>query len=227
VIFLVLTVFLVERWLALNESERWRTPAVAAFDAYIHTADEVVRQVYAHIYSMVDELPVPANVVASARLPWPERHIADALQQLLDQDRLDRSARIVALSSFMRAQANQLAVTALLATQTIATHERFAWIIETIAQQQTPLAEAAPMCNGLDWVRNRFGGTHDATYQGDRGEAMQNIDETFQAFVEALHAMATQLDEVPAQRGRGSRIVRWLTRDPVSGSASAAPPRAC
>ncbi len=62
-IFLVLTVFLVECWLALKESERWRAPAVAALDAYIHSADDVAQQVYSHVYELVAALPAPANAV--------------------------------------------------------------------------------------------------------------------------------------------------------------------
>jgi hypothetical protein len=214
-IFLVLTVFLVERWLALNESERWRTPAVAALDAYIHSADDVGLQIYSRVYSMVDELPVPAGVVASPRLPWPEPHIADALQRLLEQDRLDSSARVVALSSFMRGQANHLAVTALLATQTIARHEPFAWIIENIAQQQTRLADAARSCNGLDWVGSGFGGAHNTTYRATAAKGMQDIEKGLQAFVDEVHTMRAQLDEVPEERDGGSRIVRWLARHPA------------
>ncbi len=34
-ILLVLTVFFVERWVALNESKRWRAPALAALQAYV------------------------------------------------------------------------------------------------------------------------------------------------------------------------------------------------
>jgi len=145
-------------------------------------------------------------------VPHPEPHVGDALQRLLDQDERDRGARVVALSSFIRRHANQLGVTALLATQSIARHEPFAWIIENIAQQQTRVADAARNCNVLDFFRTGFGGVHDATYRGTAAKAMRDIDELLQAFVEELHTMRAQLDEVPDEPIGGSRVVRRLAR---------------
>jgi hypothetical protein len=198
-IFLVLTVFLVERWLAFNESQRWRTSAMAALDAYIHSADDAVRRIYSRVYVVVEELPAPPNAVAGTpRLPSPEPHIGDAVARLLAQDERDRKDRLVVLSSFIRVTANELSVTALLAMQTIARHEPFAWVIGNIAKQQSRLADAARTCNALDFMRSGFGGAHDATYRKRAAKGGPDIEDLLQAFVDELHTMRTQLDEVPA-----------------------------
>ena len=56
---LVITVFAVERWLAVNESKRWRAPALMALDAYVFAADRVARRITHRLSELVRALPNP------------------------------------------------------------------------------------------------------------------------------------------------------------------------
>lgn len=126
-ILLVLTVFAVERWLALQESKRWRAPALAALDAYVNGGLRTVRRVDSKLGELLDEHRL--REAASDNEPDLQRLFFDAL---MARD----YHRFRSLAEVMTNEMTQLAILSLLAVQTVARHEPFARLVGTVAAEQ-------------------------------------------------------------------------------------------
>jgi hypothetical protein len=140
-ILLVITVFAVERWLAFNESQRWRAPALTALDSYVFAADRVARRIAERLFELVRAIPNP---------PRTEPRFEEAVALLLAQPVSDaREGPAGELAQFARDETTALAATATLASDMVARHQPFAWVVEIIAEQQQRLGTIADLLGGM------------------------------------------------------------------------------
>lgn len=130
VVLVGLTVFGVERAIALQESRRWRKPALSAIETYMYSADRAAQVVQTQILEQTRSLPRP---------PVHEPRLREGLEQLADQD----PSRLRTLAHDARREADAAGQVAMSAFSTIARHEPFEHFIERITETQSKPTRAS------------------------------------------------------------------------------------
>ncbi len=187
VVLVGLTVFGVERAIGLQESRRWRKPALGAIETYMYSADRATQVVQTRILEQTRSLP---------RAPVHEPRLREGLEQLADQD----PSRLRTLADDARREADAAGQVAMAAFSTIARHEPLENFIERITEVQGRLGDLADLFNGLSFMAAGLGGEKDATFRELIGEKAQVAEGGLFAISHLLGEMRLQLEDLRGQR---------------------------
>jgi hypothetical protein len=184
---LVITVFAVERWLAVNESKRWRAPALMALDAYVFAADRLARRITDRLFELVRALPNPPRIE-----PRFEAAVALLLAQTVSDAREGPAGE---LARFARDETTVMAMTATVTSDMVARHQPFASVIQVIGEQQQRLATLADLLGGMSRMMAGPDYAHDprwaAEIERDTGTVFAHLND----YLEVLQTMRTQVLE--------------------------------
>ena len=185
---LVLTVFAVERWLAFTESERWRSPALMALNAYVFAADRVGRLINDRMLELVRELPSHPH----------EPRLNDALVFLLAQPVTPAGdGPVHKLAVFARDETSALTITAAVMADMVARHQAFAWVVKTIAQEQQRLADIADRLNGMSRMLAGPARASDPKWSNTIERQTTEVFSLMQTYLEVLNDLRALEMEAP------------------------------
>jgi hypothetical protein len=183
VVLVALTVLGVERLIALQESRRWRNPALSSIETYMYSADRAAQSVQGEILAQTRSLPSP---------PSHEPRLREALEIIAKQDR----ARLRPLSAYAREQADVAGHVAMSAYATLGRHAPAGAFIEPITRTQAMLGSLSSDLNSISFMSGGLGGEKDATFRDLIAKKAQEAEQELFDLSHLLAEMKFRLDDL-------------------------------